>query len=426
MGHGWPFRRKLLRCPVVELRKLCVERYKGYAQRAEVELAPLTILVGPNNSGKTALAQTIQLLAGGLAPDGKDTLEPLPLESGGIQHGTTFTDLVTGRSVHGRLHMSATLVDDTRELSLSVSVRNVEAPPRPPARQISDWRFASDGNEIVLHRLGFDDRSDYHVSVSGSSPQRRQLLWRGLIPLQSNELADWTEALVDRLQSWALGVRHLRCPRRLIPSPFLTPENAPAVLGPDGQHSPLLLAANDELREAVRKWYRNAFKATIDIVAQGTYSELVAGSPAHGGNVPLTQSGRGLSQVLPVVVMALTASAAGPGVDVIEHPEAELHPAAHAHVAELLLDNLPGRARPLVVETHSEMVLLRARRWVAEGRLAPDHVLIYWVHAEPGSGSNLQQIRINDNGELDSWPDGVFIEDYEEILAIRRGARTKG
>ena len=77
----------LLRYSVVELRKLIVERYKGYAQRAEVELAPLTILVGPNNSGKTALAQAIQLLAGGMSPSGKDTSEPLPLESAGIQHG---------------------------------------------------------------------------------------------------------------------------------------------------------------------------------------------------------------------------------------------------------------------------------------------------------------------------------------------------
>lgn len=128
---------------------------------------------------------------------------------------------------------------------------------------------------------------------------------------------------------------------------------------------------------------------------------------------------------MPVVVMALTAAAAGPGVDVIEHPEAELHPAAHAHVAELLLANLAGPVRPLVVETHSEMVLLRARRWVAEGRLPAAAVVIYWVHAEPGSGSVLRKIRIDEQGQLDHWPDGVFIEDYAEIMAIRRAARAR-
>ena len=417
---------KLLRFRVVELRKLEIERYKGYAQPAEMEVAPLTILVGPNNSGKTALAQAIQLLAGGLAPAEMDTSEPLPLESGGIRHGETFADLVTGRTVHGRLRIAATLVDDTGEICLSATVQNVVAPLKPPARQVSEWHLTSCGSRISLDRTGFGDQADYDVSVSGTEPHRRHLRWRGLIPSQPNELADWAPARVEALHGWARGVRHLRCPRTLPRSPFLTPENVPAVLGPDGVYAPLVLAANDELRESVRKWYRNAFGETIDVVPQGTYSELVAGAPAQGGTVPLTQSGRGLLHVLPVVVMALTAPEAGSGVDVMEHPEAELHPAAHAAVAELLLANLEGRDRPLVVETHSEMVLLRARRWVAEGRLPSDDVLVYFVHAEPEVGSLLRKIRIKENGELDKWPDGVFIEDYEEILAIRRAAREKG
>ena len=188
----------------------------------------------------------------------------------------------------------------------------------------------------------------------------------------------------------------------------------------------MALAADDELRESVREWYRGVFGVSIDIVAQGSYSDLVARAPAHNGSVRLEHSGRGLSHVLPVAAMALTARKVGPGVDVVEHPEAELHPAVHADIAELLLDNLSGPARPLVIETHSEMVLLRARRWIAEGRLPADNVLVYWVCAEPGRGSVLRKITIDEKGEMNAWPDGVFIEDYEEILAIRRAARRVG
>ena len=425
-GEGGPYSSPSDRRLTVELRKLGVERYKGYTQSAEVQLAPLTILVGPNNSGKTALAQAIQLLAGGLAPPEPDASEPLPPGSGGIRHGETFEDLVTGRTVHGQLRMSATLMDDTGETSLSATIRNVVTPDRPSARQIAEWRLASGGNEIVAERQGLDDQSDYLVAVSGAARQPRQLEWRGLLPLQPDNLAGWAEARVHALRSWARGVRHLRCPRSLRASPFRTPENPPKVLGPNGRDTPLVLAADPELRESVRKWYRNAFGETIDVAAQGIYSELVAGSPARDGNVRLEQSGRGLSHVLPVVVMALTAKAAGPGVDVIEHPEAELHPAAHAEIAELLLANLPGPIRPMVVETHSEMMLLRARRRIAEGRLPAESVLVYWIHTEPGSGSIPRKITINERGEMDSWPDGVFIEDYEEILAIRRAARARG
>ena len=409
----------------MELRHFSLERYKGYARRAEVELAPLTILVGPNNSGKTALAQAVPLLAGGLAPSDADAREPLPLESYGIRHGDTFEDLVTGRVVHGRLRLSITLRDESGESSLSATVTNVVAPGRTPERQISDWRLQSNGREITAERQGFGETPDYRIPVRGASPDLRPVVWRGLLPRQPDLLADWIGPQLDALETWAGGVRHLRCPRRLLPSPFRAAERAPASIGPDGRETPLALAADGELRESVRDWYGKTFGVRIDLVAQGRYFDLVTGTPLGNDDVRIGQAGRGLSHVLPVAVAALSARLAGPGVDIIEHPEAELHPAAHADIAELLLENLAGPIRPLIVETHSEMILLRARRWVAEGRLPAGHVLVYWVHTEPGHGSLLEKMRIRENGEMETWPDGVFIEDYEEILAIRRAARGK-
>ena len=410
----------------MELRKFSLERYKGYARRVEVELAPLTILVGPNNAGKTALAQAIQLLAGGLAPSESDGREPLPLDSGGIRHGETFEDLVTGRALHGRLRLSITLADGGAESSLAATVTNVVAPGRPSERQISDWRLTSGGREIVAERQGFGATSDYRISMPGAEPNPRTVAWRGLLPSRPDELAEWVAPQVDAFAGWAAGVRHLRCPRSLLPSPFSATKHAPTAIGSDGRDTPLALAADDALRQSVRDWYRKTFGVRIDVAAQGKYFELVTGTPVRDDDVRLEQSGRGLSHVLPVAVTALSARRAGPGADVIEHPEAELHPAAHADIAELLLANLAGAARPLIVETHSEMVLLRARRWVAEGRLPAGHVLVYWVHADPARGSVLEKIGIRDNGEMETWPEGVFIEDYEEILAIRRAARGDG
>ena len=420
----------------MELRKFSLERYKGYARRVEVEIAPLTILVGPNNAGKTALAQAIQLLAGGLSE--RDEREPLPLTSGGIRHGKTFEDLVTGRSVHGELKLSITFTDENAESSLSATVANVDAPGRPSERQISDWRLTSGDREIVAVRQGFGATSDYRISTPGAEPKLQTVVWRGLLPKRPDELAERVAPKVDAFAAWAGGVRHLRCPRRLLRSPFLAMEHAPARIGPDGLDTPLVLAADNTLRKSVRDWYRKTFGVHIDLLPRGSYFDfeergnhfqLVAGTPVRDDDVSyvsIEQSGRGLSHVLPVAVTALSAPEAGPGADIIEHPEAELHPEAHAEVAELLLKNLAGPARPLIVETHSEMILLRARRWVAEGRLPASHVLVYWVHADPARGSLIEKIGIRDNGEMETWPDGVFIEDYEEILAIRRAARKKG
>ena len=390
-----------------------------------MELAPLTILVGANNSGKTALAQAVQLVAGGLASPGRDTSEPIPLESGGIRHGEAFEDLVTGRAMHGRLHLSVTLSGRDGELSLSVTVGNVVSPTRPSARQVSKWSLIGDREKIDIQRTGFEEHAQYTVDDSGTDRKSVPITWRGLIPVGADRLADWIPQRVIALEDWAQGVRHLQCPRSLQASPFTALEHSPVDLGSKGQHTPLALVNDDELRDSVRAWYRRVFGVSIDLVAQGTYSELVVRASAPEATVRLEHSGRGLSHVLPVAALALTARQAGPGVDIVEHPEAELHPAAHAEVAELLLENLSGPERPLIIETHSEMVLLRARRWIAEGRLSSEEVLIYWVHVEPGRGSLLRKIRINKSGDMDFWPSGIFIEDYEEVLAIRRAARRK-
>ena len=145
----------------MQLQRIGVERYKGYAEAAELTLAPLTILVGANNAGKTALAEAIQLIAGSLNPPMADMPEPLPLQYGGIQHGQSFEDLVTGRTVHGWLRLSADWALGNDKLSLSATVRNVVAPSRRPERQVAEWSLGRDDDKIVVERQGFEKDSAY-------------------------------------------------------------------------------------------------------------------------------------------------------------------------------------------------------------------------------------------------------------------------
>ena len=239
----------------------------------------------------------------------------------------------------------------------------------------------------------------------------------------SDELAGWAGPHVDALKVWAGGVRHLRCPRHLVSSPFLAPERSPESIGSDGRDAPLALAADDALMDSVRNWYRNTFGVRIDIVAQGSYSNLVTRTPVRDYDVRIAQSG---SWAVP--------RSAGCGYRAVSASRwrwCRHHRASGGRAPSGGACRCRGapageprgtRTAPDHRDTFGNGAAPRSAVGRG-GRLPAEDVLVYWIHAEPARGSILEKIGIRENGEMATWPDGVFTENYEEILAIRRAAR---
>ena len=146
------------------------------------------------------------------------------------------------------------------------------------------------------------------------------------------------------------------------------------------------------------------------------------------GNVEvnLADAGDGMQLLLPVVVQQLLHSQRNElsFIDLIEEPELHLHPAAHASLADLFLQTVKNGKGQVIIETHSENLLLRLRRRIAEGA-NPDLVALYWIEDLDDGSSSIQRIKILSNGEVDYWPEGVFSETYQEVRALRRAARKQ-
>jgi predicted ATPase len=73
----------------------------------------------------------------------------------------------------------------------------------------------------------------------------------------------------------------------------------------------------------------------------------------------------------------------------------------------------------VLVETHSEHLLLRLRRLVAERRIDADQIAIYYIEKKDGC-SVVRQIDMRDNGNVPSsdWPKGFFEDTLHESLAL--------
>ena len=92
-----------------------------------------------------------------------------------------------------------------------------------------------------------------------------------------------------------------------------------------------------------------------------------------GGRRNLADVGYGVSQVLPVVVECLLMP--DNGVLALQQPEVHLHPKAQAELGSFFARFAAARPKATVlVETHSDYLLDRVRKEIADGTIAPDSV----------------------------------------------------
>lgn len=136
--------------------------------------------------------------------------------------------------------------------------------------------------------------------------------------------------------------------------------------------------------------------------------------------------GLGVSQMLPVLVRALTD---GDKTILIEQPELHIHPALQAEMGDLFITSaLGGNGNQFILETHSEHLILRLLRRIRQSsendpnypaglpKIGPEDVSV--VYAQPTKdGTKLIPLRISPDGDfVDRWPDGFFTERGKELF----------
>jgi len=128
--------------------------------------------------------------------------------------------------------------------------------------------------------------------------------------------------------------------------------------------------------------------------------------------------GYGVGQVLPIVVQALVSEG---GLMLVEQPEVHLHPRLQSAVGDLLIDTVTAGRAQLLVETHSEHLVLRLLRRVREGALDPADLSILYVDLDDAGAAFVRRLEVDAEGDLiDGWPGGFFDERLAEVLGGRR------
>lgn len=146
-------------------------------------------------------------------------------------------------------------------------------------------------------------------------------------------------------------------------------------------------------------------------------SLAITESDSRTDETNLVDMGYGVAQILPVITQSLLSNRGS--VTCIEQPELHLHPGAQAKLADMFIEAAERHAH-LLIETHSEHLILRFQRRVRKQQLDVKDVWVAYTTRNQDEGcSYLHRLRMTREGEfLDYWPEGFFPERRVELYDL--------
>ena len=423
-----------------------VEKYRSFVRPAKVELRPLTLLFGYNSAGKSSLLRTLPLLAASMDPNA-----PGPLALGSeVARGATFADIkshqVAGSIVSFGLEWNERSgpISKTELRIFDVEDRKEQVVERirafdPAGSLVFEAEWDLDGKAAGGPGLSYMVR--FPPPLDKPVPQRIE--FAGLLPLRLSDppgppVSGYFWSLREQMNDLRNSV-HWIGSLRAMPSRRADYIGRPKSMGPTGKEAVAILAydkrGQGSILRRVSAWYQSATRHSLDIIEEaGRFSVVL--SPLKGApvNINLVDTGEGMAQVLPVLVLGVQAIQGELGADAvlaIEHPELHLHPAAERELASFFCELARQEEAPrTLIETHSENFLLRVQLAIVRGEIPREHVLVYWVRELEDGSSEVERITFDELGrpEGNTWPPGVFSEDVEQarqiVLERRNRSRT--
>jgi len=193
-------------------------------------------------------------------------------------------------------------------------------------------------------------------------------------------------------------------------------ENAANILAMDAMRGG---ARKQRIAEMASSWLRQAGIAeniTVDPTSDSFY-EIRIKHPLTHETENLADVGLGNSQIMPVLVGGYSLS--NGSTYLIEEPEIHLHPKAQAELGSFFLD-LYNNGVQTIAETHSEHLVVRLQQYIADGKISPDNVQVYYIYPHANK-KEAKALQMDQEGMFTvEWPQGFFPERLEEAKKLAR------
>ncbi|MBI5479498.1 MAG: AAA family ATPase [Deltaproteobacteria bacterium] len=428
--------------------KLSVQNFRAIGERGlDIDLAPVTVFVGENGTGKSSLLQALALTAQSAIEErryrdlvlggSKVSFPPAPASDQNeayrvIVHGKLADRVV---SVGFELEPANT---DWRAVGFAGSPppAGLTSSQWPPRRVSYRWRRGGRGGprKEWAHALSLDSteilaaRQETEESPRGILRVERSLTlagqdltahWHGqpdrvlapelFVPLSFNfgpaepevGLLGVVERTVDLIERCLAEVHYLSAVRGV---ELMEDQIGPEVrfVGQHGEQTIRLLAglqakSRPELFAKLVTWAERFGLAGM-VPGWAGEKQLKVKYTDRGTTLELGDAASGSLQGLMLTAQLL----APPGSTILlEEPENDLHPAFEKLLPELFADSVHA-GHQVLATTHSEVLVAALGNAVRRGQLLPDQVAV-WHLERDGEEVGAERIRVTDRGYLEGW-----------------------
>jgi predicted ATPase len=434
------------------------ENYKPFANTNWIQIRPITLTFGHNSSGKSALLSILPML--------KQSIEDPDLQTPFIFASETGVDLGAfeevsylhkvslNNPIRFHLELTASQNDKDKDVRQDIMSRRfyrsldllklnseriqfeVSANYNKKQRQIAITEssvYVGDKLIFRAYRKTTAENQAWHFEPEELENSDIRMAWHHFVPRlfsfrdrdekRIEVYSDLSNIVAQSLSQSLRKLVHIGPLRDFPKRAYRLTGESPRDVGQRGENwLNILLRARsrDKLVSEVNRWLdRLGYSLRIDWGKQGFVHPLL--KDKNGLEISLKDTGFGISQILPLLIQGFSCA---PGtILILEQPEIHLHPKAQAELGDMLIA-IASRGVRLIIETHSEHLLLRLQRRIAEesinkdGLISPTDLSIYFIE-QKDSGSVIHNVEVSNRGEFIDPPKKLlafFSDDYIETV----------
>ena len=415
---------------------ITLENFKCFRQ-VSINPKRLTVLIGPNGTGKSSVLQALLLLkqsvgAERLQYQGNSVIFPIDSDDAAIPNfatnnqsfaigfgGEVAEDRYVIKYSYGTKFSRNGLL---REQFGSV-LSNIEN--YPVELVVPEGSRDSTG---VFFKVGsVSAEFERTISIGRIVGERPQTGWSGTNPTPSvdvrNEaigLAHIVSTTLDRLCN-VPSVRGLVRPRyELGDSKFRDISLSDGLSQQEEQTASNLgysRRLEDRLSELLKKITGTGLRAETVPPRSVEISSL-----APSGPVNIVVEGFGANSLILLLHQLLSAQKGA--TVLIEEPEIHLHPKAQADLAQVLADTAKAEDKQIIMTTHSEYVAGRLLTLVAEGKLTTDELAIFYFEKDDKGECSATELEVTERGQVKGGLTGFHEATRDEMRRYVDGLRS--